>query len=81
MFLHIFLNTPIPKRVFKRLLENNRNLKLINYLFDFRKNKMQDKSSKIRRLYVELASDDRNIIISLIYRINEFLLNKLRFVN
>ena len=64
-----FLNSPIPEICFKKVLKNKRNNYLFNYLYNKKKNNFQDKGSLIRRLYIELASDDRNILFSFLSRL------------
>ena len=55
--------TPIPAEVLSRIESRNANRKLFRYLFDCETNQIQSKSSKFRRLYVELASDNNNLVI------------------
>jgi hypothetical protein len=74
-------NTPIPKIAYKRVLKNNRNKKLIKYLYNIKTNKIQNRSSRLRRLYVELVSDDRNIAFSFIIRIKKLIFCKLQVVS
>jgi hypothetical protein len=68
--------TPIPKKVYEKALKNNRNANFIRYLYNSETNQIQEKSSKLRRLYVELASDDKSLICALMSRIMKFSLSK-----
>ena len=63
------LKTPIPKKVYDNVFINRRNRKLLNYLINPKSFKLQNKSSKLRRLYVELASDNKNLIINFFNRV------------
>jgi hypothetical protein len=63
------LKTPIPKKVYDNVFINRRNRKLLNYLITPKSFKLQNKSSKLRRLYVELASDNKNLIINFFDRV------------
>ena len=63
------LNTPIPKKNYENVFKNRRNRKLLNYLIKQKSFEIQSKSSKLRRLYVELASDNKNLIISFVDRV------------
>ena len=69
-------NSPIPIKIFDSSLKNKRNQILMSYLYDKKNNILQNKSSLIRRLYVELSSDNKNLIISLIYRLYKYLFSK-----
>ena len=69
----LILKTPIPKNIYKDLFLFKRNQRLLNYLVDPKTLRFQNKSSKLRRLYVEIASDNKNLIINFFHR----LLNKL----
>ena len=68
--------TPIPKKVYEKALKNNRNANFIRYLYNPETNQIQAKSSKLRRLYVELASDDKSLIRALMSRIMKFSLSR-----
>ena len=61
-FSHKLLKTPIPQKVYQKALKNHRNNRLINYLYNAKTNQIQNKSNKLRRLYIELASDDKNLV-------------------
>jgi hypothetical protein len=63
------LKTPVPHRVYQKVSSKKRNKRLINYLYNSDTNQIQKKSSKFRRLYIELASDDKNLIKSLMTRV------------
>jgi hypothetical protein len=62
------LKTPIPEKAYKNLFLKKRNRRLANYLLDSKSNAIQSKSSKIRRLYVELLSDNKFMFFNLIRR-------------
>lgn len=72
------LNSPIPEESFSRSFKNIRNRLLVKYLINEKTNKIQQKSSLIRRLYIELASDDRNLLINAIYRFLNLLSEKFK---
>lgn len=74
---HLLLKTPIPKSVIQRALVNNRSKGLINYLYNSETNQIQGKSSKIRRLYVELASDNKFIVTNFFSRIFQLIRSKI----
>jgi hypothetical protein len=61
--------TPIPAEVLLRIESRSANRKLFRYLFDSKTNQIQGKSSKLRRLYIELASDNKNLVINFVRRI------------
>lgn len=63
------LKTPIPEEIFKKCFRNSRNRKLLKYLYNPSTNTIQSKSNKLRRLYVELASDDTNIVFNFFRRL------------
>ena len=63
------LKTPIPKKVYNKIFTNRRNRRLLNYLLNSKNFTLQNKSSNLRRLYVELASDDKNIIFNFFKRV------------
>ena len=71
------LKTPIPEKVFKKLFINKRSKRLRNYLIDKDSNKIQNKSSKIRRLYVELASDNKNLIYNFVRRLSLIITSRI----
>jgi len=73
---HKLFKTPIPKKVFEKALKNKRNNNFVKYLYNSKINQIQSKSSKLRRLYVELASDDKNLIYSLISRVVKLVFSK-----
>lgn len=74
----MILKTPIPKNIFKKCFKNNRNRMLLNYLYNPKTKMIQNKSNRIRRLYVELASDDSNLFFNFISRVFTFMLSKLK---
>ena len=63
------LKTPIPKKVYDNIFMNRRSRRLLNYLINPKNFILQNKSSNLRRLYVELASDDKNIIVNFFKRV------------
>jgi len=75
-FSHKLLKTPIPKKVYQKALKNHRNNRLINYLYNAKTNQIQNKSNKLRRLYIELASDDMSLFHSAIRKTNYYINNK-----
>ena len=66
---HKVLKTPIPEKIYKNIFLNNRNKRLLNYLINSESYKFQNKSSILRRLYVEIASDDKSLIINFFRRV------------
>ena len=70
-------NSCIPVDIFEAPLKKYRNRVFLNYLFDEGMCKMQDRSSLIRRLFIELLSDDRNILFSFFNRIFKYINVKL----
>jgi hypothetical protein len=66
---HKVLKTPIPEKIYKNIFSSNRNKKLFNYLINSESYKFQNKSSILRRLYVEIASDDKTLIINFFRRV------------
>jgi len=75
-FSHKLLKTPIPQKVYQKALKNHRNNRLINYLYNAKTNQIQNKSNKLRRLYIELASDDMSLFHSAIRKTNYYINNK-----
>lgn len=71
------LKTPIPDAAYKKSFKNFRNRILVQYLIDKKTNQIQNKSSLLRRLYIELASDNRNILVNFFSRFFSFLLIKI----
>ena len=63
------LKTPIPEKVYNNIFTTRRNRRLLNYLVNPKSFRLQNKSSKFRRLYVELASDNKNLIINFFNRV------------
>lgn len=66
---HKVLKTPIPEKIYKNIFSKRRNTRLLNYLINSKSCKFQNKSSMLRRLYVEIASDDKNLIINFFSRV------------
>ncbi len=75
---HKLFKTPIPKRVFEKALKNNRNTRFIDYLYDSESGQIQGKSSRLRRLYVELVSDDKNLLFNFLIRFFKLLFQKIK---
>ena len=61
------LKTPIPNLSYKKAFKNLRNKVLVKYLIN-QDNIIQHKSSLLRRLYIELASDDKNLFLNFMQR-------------
>jgi len=61
-------NTPIPEKVYSKALQNRRNRQLARYLLNRNTNEVQSNSSRLRRLYIELASDDKNLVTNFLNR-------------
>ena len=61
-------NTPIPEKVYSKALQNRRNRQLARYLLNRNANEIQSNSSRLRRLYIELASDDKNLVTNFLNR-------------
>jgi hypothetical protein len=74
---HKLLKTPVPEKVYNKTFKNKRNIKLVNYLYSTNSDEIQNSSSKLRRLYIELASDDGNIVSSFVSRIMQLMRSKL----
>lgn len=70
---HKVFKTPIPEPILLKIESNIANNKLLGYLYNSQTNQIQSKSSVFRRLYVELASDNRNLVINLFSRIFNYL--------
>jgi len=62
-------NTPIPEKVYSKALQSRRNQWFLKYLYNSEINQIQGNSSIFRRLYVELVSDNKNIVINFISRV------------
>jgi hypothetical protein len=61
--------TPIPAEILLRIESSSGNRRLLRYLFNSQTNQIQSKSSIFRRLYIELASDNKNLVINFVRRI------------
>ena len=70
------LNTPVPKEIYSSALQIKKNLNLINYLYNDETKEIQGKSNKLRRLYIELASDGKNIVTNFVIRVCKLLRSK-----
>tara|TARA_B100000427_G_C15489580_1_gene586908 strand:+ start:502 stop:1644 length:1143 start_codon:yes stop_codon:yes gene_type:complete len=73
------LDTPVPATFFEHLYKHKRNRRLIDYLYDNNKNTIQAKSSLLRRLYIELLSDNKVLLVNLIYRSIQLIISKIPF--
>jgi hypothetical protein len=62
-------NTPIPDRVYSDMLNSRRNQRFLKYLYNSEINQIQGNSGIFRRLYVELVSDNKNIVTNFISRV------------
>lgn len=71
------LNSKIPIDIFESPLNKLRNRKFLNYLFDGNNFTIQSESSLLRRLFVELRSDDKNIIINFFNRFIKYFFSKI----
>ena len=65
---HRLLGSPIPDHIHSKIFNKKRNKKLFKYLFNAKKHSIQSNGSVLRRLYVELASDDKPLFTNLLYR-------------
>ena len=65
--------TPVPVEVLSRIESRNSNRRLLRYQLNSQTNQIQSKSSILRRLYIELASDNRNLFINFFFRIFTYL--------
>lgn len=63
------LKTPIPEKVFEPIYKNRRNRRVLNYLINSQSFRLQNKSSKLRRLYIELVSDNKNLMTNFFSRV------------
>ena len=70
--------TPVPAEVLSRIESSSGNRRLLRYLFNSQTNQIQSKSSKWRRLYVEVSSDNKNLAINFVRRILVLLWSKFR---
>jgi len=64
------LKTPIPKGLFQKMYRNKRCMNMISYLYDKDQNKLQNKGDRFHRLFVELNSNDCNIVLGLFQMIS-----------
>tara|TARA_Y100000591_G_scaffold122739_1_gene104778 strand:- start:996 stop:2078 length:1083 start_codon:yes stop_codon:yes gene_type:complete len=70
---HKLFKTPIPSKVFNEIFNRRRNRIFINYLLKSDTMQIQSKSSRLKRLYVELASDDNSFFTSILKRLRYYL--------
>ncbi len=70
------LNSEIPENIFNTPLIKFRNKLFLKYLFDSESKKVQKNSNLLRRLMIELFSDNKNIIYTIFYRTFKFLFNR-----
>lgn len=68
--------TPVPAAVVSRIESSRSNKRLLRYLLKSQTNQIQSKSSIFRRLYIELASDNRNLFINFFFRILSYIGSK-----
>ena len=71
------LQSKIPDKIFITLLDKFRNQLFLNYLFNTSNHKIQSNSSFLRRLIIELFSDNNNIIFSFFNRSYKYFISKL----
>jgi len=74
---HKLMKTPIPAKVYEKAFSTRRNKNFINYLYNEKMSQLQNKSNKLRRLYIELASDDMNLFNSALRKTKYHIYNKL----
>ena len=71
------LQSKIPDKIFITPLDKFRNQLFLNYLFNTSNHKIQSNSSFLRRLIIELFSDNNNIIFSFFNRSYKYFISKL----
>ena len=69
-------NTPIPEKVYSKAVQSRRNRRLARYLLNRNTNEIQSNSSRISRLYIELASDDKNFVTNFLIRFLRLVMSK-----
>lgn len=72
------LDSKIPDYIFNSILIKFRNRLFINYLFNKKSHKVQSKSSFLRRLIIELFSENTNLIFSFFNRPFKYFISKIR---
>jgi hypothetical protein len=72
------LKTPVPSEFMSRVESRSANIRLFRYLYDNKKNSIQSKTSRLRRLYVELASDNLILPINFVRRIFIYFWSKFK---
>jgi hypothetical protein len=70
-------NTPIPEKVYSKALQSRRNRRFARYLLNRNTNEVQSNSSRLRRLYVELASDDKNLVTNFLIRFLRLVMSRI----
>ena len=65
--------TPVPSKVFNEIFNSRRNRIFINYLLKSDTKQIQSKSSRLKRLYIELASDGKSFFASILKRLRYYL--------
>jgi len=70
-------NTPIPEKVYSKALQSRRNRRFARYLLNRNTNEVQSNSSRLRRLYVELASDDKNLMTNFLIRFLRLVMSRI----
>lgn len=68
--------TPIPEEFIFQIENNTASKRLLRYLLNDGSGQIQNKSSILRRLYVELESDNKNLIFNFFYRILTYVGSK-----
>ena len=69
--------TPIPEEFIFQIENNTASKRLLRYLLNDCSGQIQNKSSILRRLYVELESDNKNLIFNFFYRILSYVGSKI----
>lgn len=70
-------NTPIPEKVYSKALQSRRNRRFARYLLNRNTNEVQSNSSRLRRLYIELASDDKNLVTNFLIRFLRLVMSRI----
>lgn len=71
-------DTPIPEKVYSKALQSRRNRRFARYLLNRNTNEVQSNSSSLRRLYIELASDDKNLVTNFLIRFLRLVMSKIK---
>jgi hypothetical protein len=70
-------DTPIPEKVYSKALQSRRNRRFARYLLNRNTNEVQSNSSRLRRLYIELASDDKNLVTNFLIRFLRLVMSRI----